>query len=725
MIIQNNLKSFQNWYTTKSVVGFDTETIPAQWWPDRKLQVVQFGDYNDQFFFEWNKISPSDKKELVKLIEDKRVTKIGHNIMFDLVALRFAGIYMENVFDTQTAEKVLTTGLTNDFPSLDEVVDKYVPRRGHDGRMIRMNKEYQTSFTGGELGEGQIKYLAEDVQFLVPVYRNQVLQLQQLELTTVMALENDAAIGYAEQMYEGMYLNVPYWLSLTKDTKVLLKAAEDRLNWWITAEENHKWNLWKTAMDNGWYDLEDRIELPLNSPNKVTELLQWLYPGISGSSKPVAAKYAVTHRDNPYLMELEAWAAGDKEPFSKTLLKLHYDRLIEMGYIIPGGKVTLNWNSTAQALIMLRTIVPKLKDLSEETVSVQSHPIFDDYEKFKDLFKNVSSYGPGFVEKHLGPDGKVRTTFNPVMSTGRISSAKPNLQNILANDEVGSKYRNAFFCQQGSKFVDSDYASQELVIIAFISNDPVWNEALKLGQDLHSVCAELVFGIQWKRAAESGCSYYKMEVNATGKLVQVKKKCDCKEHKKLRNAVKTINFGLAYGMSEFKLSRTLSISVQAAKDLIKEYFKVFPSIKRVLDYMGNFAVSNGYIMTRAPFHRKRWFPYWRINYKYTDEHLMGYRYNSALGSIERQGKNTPIQGTAADMMKLAMCMIRWYRDDNNLRDKIALVVQVHDQQTTRCVDELCEWWKPKMTALMEEAGRVLVTSGLLRAETNISQLWTK
>lgn len=658
-----------------------------------------------------------DRKVLIEVMESDKWLKVGHNIMFDLVVLRFEDVYMQNVFDTQTAEKVLKAGIDNDYPSLDEVVYKYC--------RTRLDKTFQTSFTQADLSQEQIQYMADDVKHLIPVYRNQFLSLQEHNLVNVMALENDAAIGYAEMMYEGMHLNVPYWLSLTEDTKVLLKNAEDKLNWWILAEENHDKPFRRKAIEHGFYDPEERIEMPMNSPNKVKELLQLFYPGIEGTSKQTAASYASKHRDNPYLIELESWAAGEKSPVEQLLLKNHKQLLIDKGYIIPPDRVRINWNSTHQAIKVLQGVAPRIKDLSEETVSKQSHPIFEDYEKFKDLFKNVSSYGPSFVEQHLNPDGKIRTNFNPVVSTGRVSSYKPNMQNILANDEVGSKYRNAFYAPEGWKFVDSDYSSQELVIIAFISGDPVWNEALRKGQDLHSVCAELVFGKKWREAKDTGCEYYRMAVNKEGKLEQVRGKCKCKEHKKLRNAVKSINFGLAYGMSEFKLARELSIPVHEAKALILEYFRVFPKIGRILKAMGEFGVQNGYIMTRAPFQRKRWFPYWRVNYRYIDEHLLGIRYNGSLGSIERASKNMPIQGTAADMMKLSMCMIRWYRDDNGLRDKVRLSVQVHDQQTTRCVDELTEWWMPKLTEIMEEAGRVFVTNGLLKAESNISQLWTK
>jgi hypothetical protein len=110
---------------------------------------------------------------------------------------------------------------------------------------------------------------------------------------------------------------------------------------------------------------------------------------------------------------------------------------------------------------------------------------------------------------------------------------KLNMQNIPAKEAVGNRYRNCFVAEDGWVYVDSDYASQELVVIAFISGDPVWMDALQRGKDLHSVCAEVVYKDLWKRSADSDCAYYH----------DGQKKCKCKAHKKLRDGIKTINFG--------------------------------------------------------------------------------------------------------------------------------------------------------------------------------------
>jgi len=178
-------------------------------------------------------------------------------------------------------------------------------------------------------------------------------------------------------------------------------------------------------------------------------------------------------------------------------------------------------------------------------------------------------------------------------------------------------------------------------------------------------------------------------------------------------------------MSQFKLSSTLAITVKEAEELIENYFKAFPRIKRCLDGLGEFGVRNGYIMTLSPFYRKRWFPEWENLRTEIEYHVQGIEHNKLLGGIERQSKNTPIQGASADMMKLALIKCRRYINDNNLRGKVKLVMQVHDQLTTMVKADYAEEWAPTLTALMEEAAKVIIPTGLLKADTQITNFWQK
>jgi DNA polymerase-1 len=188
--------------------------------------------------------------------------------------------------------------------------------------------------------------------------------------------------------------------------------------------------------------------------------------------------------------------------------------------------------------------------------------------------------------------------------------------------------------------------------------------------------------------------------------------------KALRTQIKTINFGLAYGMGPFKLADTLNISKSEAEELINKYFSAFPNIKDFLERLGRYGKHNGYITTMPPFKRRRWFDSWYPKI-WNDRTMMG-----ELGSIERASKNTPIQGSSADMTKLALIYI-YDEIQANWKGDVKIVMTVHDQIDTICKQEKAEEWAPTMTALMEKAAMKIVKNGLLKADTNISETWEK
>lgn len=364
---------------------------------------------------------------------------------------------------------------------------------------------------------------------------------------------------------------------------------------------------------------------------------------------------------------------------------------------------TVKWSSPTQVLKIFRTLVPELENANGKKLAPYrfKHVLIDEYIKYKEKDKLSSAFGENFYT-FLSADKKVRTNFTQILDTGRVSSSEPNMQQIPATNE----YRNCFVAPEGYVFVSSDYSSQELNVIAYGSQDPVFLKALQNNEDLHSVCAELVFGDVWNKAADPDCDY-----------VLRKEKCNCSAHKKLRTQVKTINFGLAYGMGPKKLSETINCDVKEAKILITKYFKAFPKIEAFLNGLGEFGKKHGYIETFPPFRRKRWFNSWTPK-MYSDRDSF-----MELGSIERASKNTPIQGSSADMTKLALVLIHKHVKENNLPVKI--IMTVHDQIDTICPREYAEEWKIVMTELMERAANTVIKNGLLKAETSITNVWSK
>tara|TARA_R100000700_G_scaffold35511_1_gene44132 strand:- start:1995 stop:3887 length:1893 start_codon:yes stop_codon:yes gene_type:complete len=366
-------------------------------------------------------------------------------------------------------------------------------------------------------------------------------------------------------------------------------------------------------------------------------------------------------------------------------------------------KVDVKWTSPKQVLNVFQTIIPKLENVNGREMYKYrfKHNIIDTYIRYKEAMKLCTSYGHKFFD-NLSSDNKIHTNFHQILDTGRVSSSKPNMQQIPADN----RFRNCFIAPDGWSFVSADYSSQELNVIAFGSKDPVWLEALEEGQDLHSTCAELVYGDEWTNAAEDNCLY---NIN--------KFKCKCKKHQKLRTNVKTINFGLAYGMGPNKLADTLNISVDGAKELIEKYFKAFPAIKGFLDKLGNYGKKYGYIKTFPPYNRRRWFTNWYPRIWDNKSASM------QLGTIERASKNTPIQGASADMTKRALVLMRTYIQSRNM--PVKLVMTVHDQIDTICHNEYLNEWTRDMQAIMEEAALEIVTNGLLKAEVTVDKCWTK
>jgi DNA polymerase I-like protein with 3'-5' exonuclease and polymerase domains len=364
-----------------------------------------------------------------------------------------------------------------------------------------------------------------------------------------------------------------------------------------------------------------------------------------------------------------------------------------------GKKTNINWDSPTQLLPIAREFLGGIEDTSKTSLElfVSENYATGLYEatkpehKFAELLLNyrvyskaVGQYGTDFF-KHIHPKtGRVHPNFDPLgPDTGRVSCSKPNLQNIKAE----SDYRSAFVPRPGYKMVTCDYSGCELRIIAEFSGDPVWVEAFNEGQDVHSRVATLLFG---KEVTKSN------------------------ENKHLRSPAKNLNFGLAYGMGPSKLARQLRITDKEAKKLMQKYFTVFPAIKKFLEGNGAFAVANGCILTPPPYKRIRWFK----------KHKEARDDSAVRGSIERAGKNTPIQGCNADLVKKATTLVR--RHIQNLPEgEMFLVNQVHDEFVFEVREDVAEERMKDIVFLMESAADDLLSKVPMVAEATLADCWQK
>jgi DNA polymerase I-like protein with 3'-5' exonuclease and polymerase domains len=704
---RTSFEDFAVWLKSQTEYQFDIETTVTDHWCTKEVRTLQFGtiDGSLQYVLEWDILDDAEKAIIKESLEAWNICKLIHYVTFEYVVMRFHGMEIHNVYDTMLAEKVLNGGIENDDVALSDLVWQY--------RQIVLDKTYQTRFGDTILTDKHFVYAADDTVHLGPIREYQKQKLIDVEMESVVALENRTVLGLADMVYYGMGMDSERWIANIDIAQPIIDREREELEQQILNDPKMS----PIAYKLGYLSDVDRPVFNMRSPVQKKLILAWVFEGINGSSRLVLKKYMADHGaslGNELLGLLIDLGEGSTDSLAAHVIKYHRDKLIEADLVIPAGTFNINWNSPDQMLPLFRAIAPRLRSTKKEFLIKVIHPVVEHYLEFKETLKLKTTYGEKFLEKYIEPDGKVRTSFNQIVSTGRTSSAAPNMQNIPAKESVGNRYRNCFIWDEGFVFVDSDFVGQELCLIADIAKDEVWFEAIKKGWDLHSVVAEMVFKGKWHVATEPGCAY-----------AASKQKCNCKGHKRLRTGVKTINFGLAYGMSAMKLSSEMQITKQEAQQLIDEYFRAFPKIKRVLDFLGIFGVTHGYIKTIAPYYRRRWFPNWQYVRNQVESHIKGVTYNTTLGSIERASKNQPIQGSGANCTKQAVAdTYEWIRH-NNYVDRVNMVMNVHDQLTTVCKRDLADMWNPQLDKLMVAAGKVIVTSGILKAETNTTDVWTK
>ena len=307
------------------------------------------------------------------------------------------------------------------------------------------------------------------------------------------------------------------------------------------------------------------------------------------------------------------------------------------------------------------------------------HKIVDDILNFRELTKLKSTYVDSFPELINPKTGRVHTSYaQAVAVTGRLSSTNPNLQNIPIRTERGREIRKAFIPREkGRVLVSADYSQIELRIVAAISGDPNMCEAFKLGKDIHTATAAKVYGIK--------------EADVT---------------KEMRYKAKSVNFGIIYGQGAFGLAENLGISRTEAKEIIDNYKKEFPNIQLYMDQQINNAKELGFVETLMG--RRRWL---------RDINSSNF---TVRGFAERNAINSPIQGSAADMIKLAM--IKIHAEMKKTKWESKMILQVHDELVFDAVEKELPKLKELILKCMKEA-MVLPNGVPVEAEVGVGKNW--
>ena len=340
---------------------------------------------------------------------------------------------------------------------------------------------------------------------------------------------------------------------------------------------------------------------------------------------------------------------------TKQLGELLFDKL----GLPPVKKTKTGYSTNADVL-------EKLKD---------KHPIIPAIMDYRMLTKLKSTYADGLMAV-ICEDGRIRTTFqNLVTATGRLSSTEPNLQNIPVRTDLGAEIRKMFIPKEGHVLVDADYSQIELRVLAHIANDDVMQQAFISGQDVHTVTASQVFGV----APEAVTSLQ-------------------------RRHAKAVNFGIVYGISEFSLAEDIGVSRWEAKDYIDSYLAHYSGVREYMKQVVIDAREKGY--TATLYGRKRYIP-----------ELTASNFNIRSGA-ERIALNTPIQGTAADLIKLAM--IRVENALNEHFPEAKLLLQVHDELIVECPEAIASQVAELVSRQMQAVAQLAVP---LQAEAKIGESW--
>ncbi|WP_300685771.1 DNA polymerase I [Acutalibacter sp. 1XD8-36] len=326
---------------------------------------------------------------------------------------------------------------------------------------------------------------------------------------------------------------------------------------------------------------------------------------------------------------------------------------------LPHGKKTKSgWSTSADVLESLRPM----------------NPVVDEILRYRTVAKLKSTYCDGLL-KVIGPDGRIHSSFNQTETrTGRISSTEPNMQNIPVRTPIGRELRK-FFAAEHGVLVDADYSQIELRVLAHVANDPAMREDFLKGHDIHASTAARVF-------------------NMPQELIT----------SQLRSRAKAVNFGIVYGIGAYSLSQDIGVSVKEADAYIKEYLRNYSGVDAYMKDVADSARERGYV--EDMFGRRRYLP-----------ELKSSNFNMRSFG-ERVARNMPIQGAAADIIKIAMIRVSRRLEREGLRAR--MILQVHDELIVECPEDEQEQVRALLTEEMEQAVNLSVP---MVAEANAGKTW--
>lgn len=649
-----------------SIISADTETTGFDEY-NCSLLSLQLGNYDNQYVIDTQSINIQLYKDL--LINPNKLF-IWQNAQFDLKFLFKNKLYTPNVYDTFLTEAVLTRGYPSGVFSkaLDSIAYKYLK--------IHLNKDIRGSIYKEGLSDRVIRYAADDVKYLEKIREQQLIEVKNKDLENYLNLENKFVLPLAYTVHCGFYLDRNQWLEKSKEDENNLNNIINELNQYV--------------IDN--YSESKFINKQLNLFEEgITCNILW-------SSSLQVIKFFT-------------YLGIDLTVYEKGIKKKSVDQ----------------------------------RHLSKQK---NKHEIIPLYLKYSKIAKQVSTYGSDF-ERHINKVSKrVHTSYMQILNTGRISSGntdkknpqndRPNLQNIPSD----KRHRSCFKAEKDNILIVGDYSQQEPRITAEFSKDPSLVEFYLYGDgDTHSMVTSKLYSV------------------IEGREIKIPPKIDGNEeamklhnahpYSKYRQIGKILNLKLDYGGSAYTVKDDLNKTQEEAQEFIDALEKAFPLKKKYFDKKIKESFIKGYIQTNNVSKAKT-FIYnieeFRNLEKQINEHGFWDIYkeekkkNSALfkselkllvkqyfiikGNIERNSKNYPIQGTAAEMTKLALIYFFEWIVENNLLYVVKICNAVHDEIVVECPLEISEKIQNKLKQYMQKAGNVFCKIIPMVVEPKITEVWT-
>jgi len=561
---------------------------------------------------------------------------------------------------------------------------------------IQIIEDYNELLKKLEIKKEVAFYTKEDIKQIAFCIDEDIYVLKNINVEALKAIfenENIQKVGINfKELYiklinlginpKGFYFDVglaEYIIDANRGEYSLVRIAEERLNVELnqfnntqeqmslfvdTKEDNHEYISASAKVISKLKSLQDEIiknnnqkELFYEIEMPLIEVLADMQVNGIGIEKSKLIDYSNILNDKMLELSKEIFDLAGEE-FNINSPKQLGEILFEKLNLKSSKKTQRGYSTDAESL-------EKIKD---------EHLIIGKILEYKQYAKLKSTYADGLNHVINPETGRIHSKFNQmVTATGRLSSTEPNLQNIPVRQEAGRLFRNMFVAKEGYSFIDADYSQIELRILAALAGDDAMIDAFNKGDDVHKTTAMQVFGVSEE------------EVTSL-----------------LRARAKAVNFGIVYGQGDFSLGQDLGITKKEAKEYIDKYFEKFPKIKAFLDKLVTDAKENGY--SETIFNRRRYVP--EINSQ--NFHVRSFN--------ERVAMNMPIQGTAADIIKIAM--VKVYQELKKMKSK--LILQVHDELLIEVADDEIESVKQIIKRSMEEAVDLKVQ---LKVELGVGKSW--